>query len=407
MDSLCLSINDSFANDESRPCLVAGDRDSSTQIIRESNGLLSQHSVNEDLLPQQSTSCDPSALPGKIANALVLVYEGLNEFSLSEKHRRVLACLIRFGVNLNEPSRKIFIKKSSIASKVGVNEATVYRGLSALEDAGLIERDDQGSKGRATKAIATIRLTAAAITRFGFSAAPRNPGSVEKVDGRGDLAPVQDVNNAPKQSSLKKQPTRGQFCKIGGKTVPADLAWLHVENELALSGIFKLMATATKAGTKLSNVVGHCRQSLLPLKGREMFAYIASLIAQPIDFESTARRREEAAKAEEQRQQESAHFKCQVQALAAVRGHTFAGPDGRQWCVEERGFLVLSAGKSGSVPFSLARDAVTAILDRRWEACTGATEANQAGSPIRTRVTAGSDPAWTTIRGLLRRKPRA
>ncbi|MEM5440133.1 hypothetical protein [Paraburkholderia diazotrophica] len=417
MDSLCLSTNDSFADGDARQHSIGFDRNHTALDGRITKDARPTNTNNDGSSGSESSSADPNTLPGKIANALVLVYEGLKETDLSESHRRVLACLIRFGVNLNDPSRSIFIKKSSIALKIGVNEATVYRGLSALETAGIIERDDQGRKGRAVKAIATIRLTASALVRFGFFAAPRqstgDPRAEAQRDGdpqaearhHGDLAPVQDVNNAPKQSSLKKQPTREPFCKIDGKTVPSDLAWLHAQNGLSLSGIFKLMANAKKAGTKLSHVVTHCAQSLTGLSGRELFAYLSSVIAQPIDFERIAHAKREQALAREEARAESERLEAQLCRLSAVRGRSFADPYGRTWTVEDASFVVRADGNTGSVPFKLAREAVAAITDGQWPICTGAS--------VLTRMDDGltkarpSNSAWVAVRDRLKRQIRA
>nr|WP_132458121.1 hypothetical protein [Paraburkholderia sp. BL8N3] len=78
-------------------------------------------------------SYSQSTLPGKIGNVLVLVYQGLRERQL---------CIADY-----------------------------------LEAAGIIERNNQGQKGkrgRAVKAIATDWLTASALSRFRFSAAARH-----------------------------------------------------------------------------------------------------------------------------------------------------------------------------------------------------------------------------------------
>lgn len=407
MDSLCLSPNDSFADGDAHPHSIGFDRNHTALDGRIAKDARPTNTNNDGSSGSESSSADPNALPGKIANALVLVYEGLKETNLSESHRRVLACLIRFGVNLNDPSRSIFIKKSSIALKIGVNEATVYRGLSALETAGIIERDDQGRKGRAIKAIATIRLTASALVRFGFFAAPRQSTGAPQAEARhhGDLAPVQDVNNAPKQSSSKKQPSQGPFCKIDGKTVPSDLVWLHAQNGLSLSGIFKLMANAKKAGTKLSHVVTHCAHSLNALSGRELFAYLSSVIVQPIDFERIAHAKREQAQAREEARAESERLEAQLCRLSAVRGRSFADPHGRIWTVEDTSFVVRADGRIGSVPFKLAREAVAAITDGQWAFCTGASVAMRMDDGLTKARPPNS--AWVALRDRLKRQVRA
>ncbi|WP_321820777.1 MULTISPECIES: hypothetical protein [unclassified Burkholderia] len=367
------------------------------------------HRDSEDADPQ--TRMAPlSPLPGKIANALVVVYEGLREFNLVENNRKVLACLIRFGVNLNRPEAVIFIKKSTIASKLNVNEVTVYRSLNALEQAGLIERDPQKRTAAHLQTIGYIRLTKLALSTLGLSRT--SSLSARPVTDKADaaqteqatkseqghqastgLAPVQDVNSASSQSFSKNHPLRSPFEKIGDKTVPADLAWLHHDNQLALSGLFKLMRTAREKGARLSDVVRHAAEALRKLRGRELYAYLATLISLPIDHATKARDSREV----EQREQERVHIRDEhnrvADALQALAGRGYLAPDGRVWTVESGAFFVTDRGRPmGSIPlaaaYPVAIDAARGILDGTWprmgsagaEAKRGMTTATNSGA---------------------------
>ncbi|HEX7934226.1 MAG TPA: helix-turn-helix domain-containing protein [Paraburkholderia sp.] len=348
------------------------------------------------LYSNDSSATDASALPGKIANAIVIAYEGLHDVQLSENHRRVLACLIRYGVNQHNPRCDIWIKKSTIAQRLGINEATVYRALTLLQNAGLIERDEQGRVGRALKLVAFVRLTQEAVRRLGLL-----PSQLRR-----DIAPVQDVNKNPKQSSSKNQPSQGpgSFCKISGRTVPTDLAWLHTDNDLSLSGLFSLMKKARQAGTRLSHVVAHATKVLCALRGRELFAYLSSLISLPLDFEAIARvKLAEAAKAEAQ-QREARECAARMAHIATLKGKRYFDPQGRCWQVDDGAFLVSERGREGSVPFGMAYDAIIAIEAGQWPAVTGATSPEAFPTVPPKRVDSVALGALSALRNELRKR---
>lgn len=343
-----------------------------------------------------SSATNVSALPGRIANAIVIAYEGLNDVQLSENHRRVLACLIRYGVNRHNPRCDIWIKKSTIAQRLDINEATVYRALTVLQNAGLIERDEQGRVGRALKLVAFVRLTEEAVRRLGLLPEPF----------RRDLAPVQDVNKNPKQSSSKNQPSQGpgSFCKISGRTVPSDLAWLHLDNDLTLSGLFSLMKKARQAGTRLSHVVAHATKALSALRGRQLFAYLSSLISLPLDFEAIAKvKLAEAAKIEAQQREESERAAKRAH-VATLKGQRYIDPQGRCWQVEDGAFLVSDNGREGSVPFGMAHDAMIAIAAGQWPVATGANAHEALPMPPAKRVDGVARGALSALRAELRKR---
>src|SRR5690349_1055571 len=103
---------------------------------------------------------DAGRLPERILRAIALVYESDGLRTLHITNRQVLATLVRFALNQKDPSALAFIKKATIAQHLGISEATVYRALGALENAGLIERERQ----RRTRAQLEV------VGRIGFSA---------------------------------------------------------------------------------------------------------------------------------------------------------------------------------------------------------------------------------------------
>ncbi|WP_455289577.1 helix-turn-helix transcriptional regulator [Cupriavidus necator] len=121
---------------------------------------------------------------------------------------------MRFALNQKDPTALAFIKKSTIAQHLAVSEATVYRALGALEDAGLIERERQQRTKAQLEVVGRIGFTAKLLQCIGIagrqlgSAEPPPIGHDESQSGSTCLAPVSGVNK-PKQSSTKKHPGRG------------------------------------------------------------------------------------------------------------------------------------------------------------------------------------------------------
>ncbi|MGT2491346.1 helix-turn-helix domain-containing protein [Cupriavidus basilensis] len=123
------------------------------------------------------------------------VYEALHEFALTQTQRQVLACLIRNGVKQQDPARWIFMKKVTIAQRLRLSEATVYRCLAALERVGLIEREDQRLTASTLKVLGRIRLSVQAIRDLGLASdhPSREMSAMERVPrrtGPGTLHPA-------------------------------------------------------------------------------------------------------------------------------------------------------------------------------------------------------------------------
>lgn len=302
----------------------------------------SKLSVSEQNFVGDETA-SPVFLPRKIANAIVNVYEALDAYDLSQTQRRVMACLIRFGVKVDSPASFIFLKKATIASKLKISEATIYRCLATLESFGLIEREEQRRTPETLKVIGRIRLTGIAIDALGLTPAAAaskrdmaQAAHIEEGTAGQELASVRD-NNLPPQSSSKKQPAEpAAFRRIEGKAVPSDLAWLVEDRSLSLPGLFGLMKRARNASTRLSDVVQTAYHAITELRGRDLFAYLAALIKKPLDFTFVAN----AARAERDRRQEEEGAKAKqhtrITTLAAsLRGRVIADPSGGSWSVDE------------------------------------------------------------------------
>ncbi|WP_198173433.1 DNA-binding protein [Cupriavidus sp. USMAA2-4] len=320
-----------------------------------------------------SDDSDVGFLPTKVMKAIALTYESSYLTHLHITVRQVLATLVRFSLNIERPEQLSFVKKATIAHRLNISEATVYRSLTTLEEEGLILREKQKRTRMKLEVIGRIQFTSKLLHVIGIQqalpahvvhsqpAASRIPSTParecdplitrhsegEDTAGKSNsygqaVAPVRDVNHGKPQSSLKKQPAEpAAFRRIEGKAVPSDLAWLVEDRSLSLPGLFGLMKRARKASTRLSDVVLTAQQAIAQLRGRDLFAYLAALINKPVDFAFVAN----AARAERaQRQAEEgaqAEQRMRITTLAAsLRGRVIADSDGGSWCVDEASVTV-------------------------------------------------------------------
>jgi len=308
----------------------------------------------------KSARCDAGRLPARILRAIALVYESDGLRALHITSRQVLATLIRFALNQKNPNALAFIKKSTIAQHLAISEATVYRALGALEDAGLIERERQRTRAQ-LEVVGRIRFTAKllhciGITGVQLGAAEPPTGHDEPQSGAASLAQVSGVNNH-QQSSTKKHPGRGAFVQINDRAVPIDLAPLVRDQELKTSALFMLMRLAREAGHRLSDVVSASGHALGALRGRELFAYLKSLIGKPIDFGHVVRtqkvqedeRHAADARADQDRQEV-------FQLVERYRGRRVPAPDGRIYEVDSASIVITEAsGRRSSLGHGQAR----------------------------------------------------
>ncbi len=271
----------------------------------------------ENILP------NTQVLPWVIANSIVRIYEDKFFSNLHFSTKQVLSTLIRFGLNIENTRQSIFIKKSTIAHLMEVNEATVYRALSKLEEAKLIEREVQNKTSSNFKVIGKIKITSIALKAFGIEEylerrkAKLQENAVkisESKKANADLAQMQDKNITPSLQSLQKQSGQNLFKEIQGRKIPQDLAWLVEANELKISGLLRLMKVAREKGKRLSDIVAVCKDALRKITGRELYAYLCTLIATECDF-AYARGKQEEEKAE---QQSAAEARAEAKQLIDV-----------------------------------------------------------------------------------------
>lgn len=318
-------------------------------------------SIVIDRRQSKSATCDAGRLPARILRAIALVYESDGLRALHITSRQVLATLIRFALNQKDPTALAFIKKSTIAQHLAISEATVYRALGALEDAGLIERERQQRTRAQLEVVGRIRFTAKLLHCIGVTgvqlwAADPPTGHDEPQSSATSLAQVSGVNNH-QQSSTKKHPERGAFVQIADRAVPIDLAPLVRDQELKTSALFLLMRLAREAGQRLSDVVSAAGHALGALRGRELFAYLKSLLGKSIDYGHVVRTRkvqeDERHAADARADQDRQEI---IQLVERYRGRRVPAPDGRIYEVDSASIVITEAsGRRSSLGHGQAR----------------------------------------------------
>ncbi|CAN7778748.1 helix-turn-helix domain-containing protein [Cupriavidus necator] len=363
--------------------------------------------IESDGSQRKAARCDAGRLPERILRAIALVYESDGLRALHITNRQVLATLIRFALNQKDPTSLAFIKKATIAQHLAISEATVYRALGALEDAGLIERERQQRTRTQLEVVGRIGFTAKLLQCIGIAGRelghpePRTGTDVSRSSAA-CLAPVSGVNN-PKQSSTKKHPRPRAFVQIDDRAVPIDLAPLVRDRELKASALFLLMRLAREAGQRLSDVVSAAGHALGLLRGRELFAYLKALVGKPIDYGHVVRTR----RAEEDKRHaadaRAAQDRLEVaQLIERYRGRRVSAPGGRIYEVDSASIVITEAnGRRSSLGHGQAR----AWLIEMDRAATGLSSALAQPSSATRSSSAMALAAIEQLRSILGGRP--
>jgi DNA-binding transcriptional ArsR family regulator len=287
--------------------------------------------------------------------------------------------LIRFSLNDKNMYQLAYVKKETLARHVGISEATVYRSLSTLEGQGLIEREKQLRTRMKLQNIGRIRFTSKLLAALGFLHRPVGLGDALGQAHGPNTCDVSCALAGGAKNSFKsityashgataaagrtsETDRKHAFKTIDGKAVPSDLAWLAERNALAVTAIFKLMKAARAAGKRLSDVVAVTKHALQKLQGKELYAYLSSLLSKDVDFTFIAEEQAEMADQEQQRERKAAERKTRISQLAAsLRGKKFELPDGSTISVDEVSVVVRRGSFTSSTPLHAALGQLEAL----------------------------------------------
>lgn len=239
--------------------------------------------------------------PSVIARACAALDESPVFSDLPDGYFRVVIRIVK-KINLARLISPIFASRARLAEESGKSVETVGRVIKWLEDKGLIMRTQKsraGFRGSSSPLVPTKYLLESLL----LYPNPKTKSSEADDKEASTTAPTecnttypQGQQTSPVSGDVSKSmsqrlnnPTENNrqassFVKLNKLTIPADLAWLVTENGIKPTGVLKLMSEAKLVEQRLSDVVTATKRYLEPLKGRELFAYLSSLLSKGKDF---------------------------------------------------------------------------------------------------------------------------
>lgn len=220
----------------------------------------------------------------------------------------VLRRLIK-KVSAKDGQQPIFCKRETLAREAGCSTPTVYRALTRFEKEGLIERDWQACAGlRGSESHITFSEKLCSLL-----ALPCKPTSLEasKEDTPPPALPITGDRSTSYQGKALQLLSEGQpspgpaavekeekppktSIRIGGFSIPVELAWLIEDQGIQPTGLLRLMKAASNVQQRLSDVVALSAAYLRKLTGRRLFAYLNTLISSDRDWAWMARKQRQA-----------------------------------------------------------------------------------------------------------------
>lgn len=225
----------------------------------------------------------PTVYPSSIARAISAVDEIPVFKELPDSFIRIVVRLIK-KIDVRNPRKPIVASRSTLATESGRSVESVQRCIRWLEQKGLIEREQ--------KARAGLRGSSSPITptQALLDALLLSPEAKQMIGDAKYLAPAR-----PK---AKKR----EFIRIKGHSVPAELAWMCIEGDMAPTLLFKLMGIGKATKNRLSDVVMASKDYLAGLKGKHLYSYIRKLLVKGTSYQERAQAAREELKADEKAQ---------------------------------------------------------------------------------------------------------
>lgn len=245
-----------------------------------------------------------SNYPMAITKACAAIGE-LAEFAdMPGNYFSVLMQLIK-KISVIKPTQPIFARRSTLARESHKSVETVGRMLRWMEDRGYITREQKANPGL-RGSTSHIRPTTKLINLLGLKVKPKrlpsfSDGSISALPNPYSLFKKQPEKNFIHNQDATTPPPK--FVTVHGKRIPIELAWLVQKNKLLVTGLLRLMKLAKQAGHRLSDVVAVSVNCLIPLKSRDLYGYLISLLQKDKDYGYLAKKQnDDATKENETRQ---------------------------------------------------------------------------------------------------------
>lgn len=289
--------------------------------------------------------------PWIISNAVTQI-DDLPEFlTLPGNFSQVLRRLIK-KVSKDNGQQPIFAQRETIAREIGKSVSTVYRALHEFEARGWIQLREMKSRFGLLGSDSEIVFSATLCNLLQLPLAlptAGNPSTVKPpVNNDRPKEVITPLLNTKQSDEFSVKKEAGKI-RIDRWMVPHDLAWLVLEGQLSVPGLFSLMVEAKKKGGLLSDIVAVTQKTLREKKlhGRELFAYLFKLATKTdSDFSFLARKTEENA----EKEKEKLEVKLQ-RALLEQRFHDLIGKSyrsvssGNSFVIEKQYIRIIANGK--------------------------------------------------------------
>lgn len=257
-----------------------------------------------------SNSAKPGRVPLRVTEAMNRAMDAKDLQHLAVGARLVLREIVRC-VNGRCGADPVWIGLDRIAERLQCSRSTIKRRYGELLDAGIIERLEQtrhARSGRLGNGLTVLSAQACAILHLPWipNAIPDTAPKPKKADPgprpkdqlsaavdkspRGAAVSHGNITRAsPDQyGSVQEKQSREPLAmiRIGERRLPRDLHWLLLIGGLRLPQIFRLMGQASQRGHRLSQIFQARRERIITLRGKDLYAYLLTLIRSPSSFAS-------------------------------------------------------------------------------------------------------------------------
>jgi len=220
-------------------------------------------------------------LPACLIAARAEVFNPLTCLDLNVNARRVLFGILTF-VRARTPTKEIFPRRDTLRAEALLqSDSTLYRGLALLEKNGYITRSQTRSRHRGTFYLSPIMLSAKALLLLGLDSIIHKAPSFKMRDGHIKKEHTKDLQSIQKTPGDPNSPKKDQIDRE--TRLPVELLPL-LELGVKRSSICWLMSKAKGVCQRLGDVLKVVSRNIAALRGREVVAYLVTMLGKKVDF---------------------------------------------------------------------------------------------------------------------------